>query len=72
MIKKMTTKLKNKVKTHKRDIIRCVLLSVSMVSIYKIGLDNGGTRVLKWMINEYPEESKAIVNDILAKRNLRK
>lgn len=72
MIKKMTTKLKNKVKTHKRDIIRCVLLSVSMVSIYKIGLDNGGTRVLKWMIHEYPEESKAIVNDILAKRNLRK
>jgi hypothetical protein len=72
MIKKMTTKLKNKVKTHKRDIIRCVLLSVSMVSIYKIGLDNGGTRVLKWMIHEYPEESKAIVNDILAKRNLQK
>ena len=72
MIKKMTTKLKNKVKTHKRDIIRCVLLSVSMVSIYRIGLDNGGTRVLKWMIHEYPEESKAIVNDILAKRNLQK
>nr|DAM76748.1 MAG TPA: hypothetical protein [Caudoviricetes sp.] len=72
MIKKMTTKLKNKVKTHKRDIIGCVLFSVSMVNIYKIGLDNGGTRVLKWMIHEYPEESKVIVNDILAKRNSRK
>lgn len=72
MIKKMTTKLKNKVKIHKRDIIRCVLFSVSMVNIYKIGLDNGGTRVLKWMIHEYPEESKVIVNDILAKRNSRK
>lgn len=72
MIKKMTTKLKNKVKTHKHDIIGCVLFSVSMVNIYKIGLDNGGTRVLKWIIHEYPEESKVIVNDILAKRNSRK
>ena len=72
MIKKITTELKNKVKTHKRDIIGCVLLSVSMVGICKIGLDNGGTRVLKWMIHEYPEESKVIVNDILAKRNSRK
>lgn len=72
MIKKITTELKNKVKTHKRDIIGCVLLSISMVGIYKIGLDDGGTRVLKWMIHEYPEESKTIVNDILSKRNLRK
>lgn len=72
MIKKITTELKNKVKTHKRDIIGCVLLSISMVGIYKIGLDDGGTRVLKWMIHEYPEESKVIVNDILAKHNSRK
>ena len=72
MIKNITTKLKNKVETHKDEIIGCVLISVSMVGIYKIGLDNGGTRVLKWMIHEYPEESKVIVNDILSKRNLRK
>lgn len=72
MIKKITTKLKNKVEIHKDEIIGCVLISVSMVGIYKIGLDNGGTRVLKWMIHEYPEESKVIVNDILSKRNLRK
>lgn len=72
MIKKIATELKNKVKTHKRDIIGCVLLSVTMVNVYKIGLNDGGTRVLRWMIHEYPEESKVIINDILAKRNSRK
>lgn len=72
MIKNITTKLKNKVETHKDEIIGCVLLSVSMIIAYKNGRDDGGTQVLKWMINEYPEESKVIVNDILAKRNSRK
>lgn len=72
MFKKIATKLKNTAKTHKDEIIGCVLISVSMIIAYKNGRDDGGTQVLKWMINEYPEESKVIVNDILAKRNSRK
>lgn len=71
MIKKITTKLKNKVVTHKDDIVGCVLISVSMIIAYKNGRDDGGTHVLKWLIHEYPEESKVIVNDILNKRNSR-
>ncbi|CBL38419.1 hypothetical protein CL2_14730 [Anaerostipes hadrus] len=72
MFKKIATKLKNTAETHKDEIIGCVLISVSMIIAYKNGRDDGGTQVLKWMINEYPEESKVIVNDILAKRNSRK
>ena len=55
MFKKIATKLKNTAETHKDEIIGCVLISVSMIIAYKNGRDDGGTQVLKWMINEYPE-----------------
>ena len=47
MIKNITTKLKNKVETHKDEIIGCVLISVSMIIAYKNGRDDGGIQVLK-------------------------
>lgn len=72
MIKKITTNLKNKVQTHKHDIIGCALISVGMIIAYTNGRNDGGTCVLKWLMQEYPDESKTIINDMLVKRNSRK
>ena len=69
MIKKINSVLGT---FNKHDVVATIAMSVAMISAWNSGYSNGRSSIIRWIIDDYPEEAASINNKILKKRNSRK
>ena len=69
MIKKINSVLGT---FNKHDVVATIAMSVAMISAWNSGYSNGRSSIIRWIIDDSPEEAASIDNKILKKRNSRK
>lgn len=57
---------------NKHDVVGGIAMSIALIAAWNSGYDNGRSSIIRWLMDEYPEESASINIKILKKRNSRK